>query len=267
MLPGQPTGSASIVSKSAEAVNTVAEQDGSVLVVPIGSIEQHGDHLPVGTDSILVTEVAHRGAETAEDDVPLLVAPPIWTGNSPHHFPFGGTLSITPENLERVLVDLADSTVKLGIDGLVLLNGHGGNKSLIRTAVSRIGDAHPDLEVVGCTYFDLAGSFIGEIRESEVGGTGHAGELETSLMLYLHPELVDIERAKSSIWDSEYDHAGNDMFAGSSLSVYRTMDEYTDTGVSGDPTVGTEENGRKICAGLSEELGVLFTQVYDNAQP
>jgi creatinine amidohydrolase len=91
------------------AIRETAEADGSVLVVPVGSIEQHGHHLPVATDTILVDAVVHGGAEATGDDVPLLVAPPVWSGFSPHHLPFGGTLSLEFEHLRSVLEDVARS--------------------------------------------------------------------------------------------------------------------------------------------------------------
>jgi creatinine amidohydrolase len=250
-------------NRTYDEVRETAERDGSVLVLPVGSIEQHGHHLPVGTDTILVAEVANLAAERVAGSVPVLVAPPAWAGHSPHHMPFGGTLTLSDDTFREVLVETADSALENGFDAVLLLNGHGGNASLISTTTSAVGTDHPDVDVLGLTYFTLAESFIGDIRESEPGGMAHGGEFETSLMLYLRPELVREDELEGTYMDEPYEHGGADLLEGGPLSVYRTFDEYTESGAIGDPALASAEKGAEIYERLGDELEGILTEIHE----
>lgn len=246
----------------AEIVET-AETPGSVLVVPVGSIEQHGHHLPVATDTLLVDAIAHLGADRVEEDIPILVSPPVWTGYSPHHLAFGGTITTSFEGLLGLLESIADSALGNGFDAVLLLNGHGGNISLINGAVSTIGVDHPDVDVLGLTYFQLAASFIDDIRESDLGGMAHAGEFETSLMQHLYPELVRADRFEATAWETPYDHGPSDMFAGGPLASYHGFEEYSASGAIGTPELASAEKGEAIAALLGDELETILRAVYE----
>lgn len=245
----------------------IAREDGSVCVLPIGSIEQHGHHLPVATDTILVDAIAHGGAERLSDDIPILIAPPIWSGYSPHHLAFGGTLTIGFDTLRRLVNDITGSVVQAGFDGVLLLNGHGGNTAMVNAAVTTLGDEHSDTEVVGLTYFRLADPFIDEIRESGTGGMGHGGEFETSLMAYLTPELVDTESSEYTYRDEPYTHVSQEMFDSGPVGVYRPFDEYSDTGELGDPTLAGPDEGAELFARLTAELETVLVQMHEQCRP
>jgi len=249
--------------KTAPEIRALAERDGSVLVVPVGSIEQHGNHLPVATDTILVDAVAARGAELVADEVPILVTPPLWSGFSPHHMPLGGTITLEFDHMLAVVEDIVTSALDNGFDAALLLNGHGGNASLISSAVKTIGEEYPDAEISGLTYFQLAPSFIDEIRESEPGGMSHGGEFETSLMLHLRPDLVRRERVEGTRKERTYDHESQDLMSGGPLSTYRTFDEYSATGAIGEPELATAEKGERIYRLLGAEMETLLTQIHE----
>lgn len=246
-----------------EIVET-AEADGSVLVLPIGSIEQHGHHLPVATDTLLVDAVATLGADRVADDVPIVVSPPLWAGYSPHHLPFGGTLTLEFDTMLETVEEIADAALSNGFDALVLLNGHGGNKPLVEAATSTVGTDHPDAEIVGLTYFDLAGAFVDEIRDSETGGMAHGGEFETSLLLHLRPELVREDEMTAPNMDEPYDRATQDLLVGGPLSVYRGFDEYSGTGAIGEPTAASAEKGERLYERLGDELESLLREIHAN---
>ena len=250
-------------SRTYPEIADVAESNGSVLVLPVGSLEQHGHHLPVATDTILVKEVAAVGVDRVAEEVPVLTLPPIWAGFSPHHADFGGTVTVSFDRLHRYVEDVVSSATVYGFDAVLLLNGHGGNNALISTAVNTIGVDHPGLEVVGVTYFALADSFIDEIRESEIGGMSHGGEFETSLMLHFRPEMVRESASESSVREARYDHAGQEMFDSGPLSVYRPFSEYSDVGVLGKPRLASAEKGEAISELLGDELERLLRQVHD----
>lgn len=247
--------------RTAPEIRDLAARDGSILLLPVGSIEQHGRHLPVATDTILVDAIAELGAERVAEEVPILVAPPVWSGFSPHHLSFGGTLTADFDHIRALIEDVVETGLENEFDAVVLLNGHGGNKSLIGTLVSTIGKEHPDSQLIGLTYFDLADTFIDEIRESEPGGMAHGGEFETSLMLHLRPELVRDDQP-ATYMDEPYERGGGDLLDGGSISVYRPFEEYSDSGAIGDPSLASEDKGKRIYRRLGDELESVLRDVY-----
>ena len=259
---GTPTGRAWWARPYPEIVAT-AEADGSVLVLPVGSVEQHGHHLPVGTDTILVSSIAGLAAERLDPDCPLLVAPPVWSGYSPHHLGFGGTFSLEFDTLRAVLEELAATGLENGFDAVLLLNGHGGNVPLISGATSTIGVEHPEAEVLGLTDLFLAEPFIDEIRDSDVGGIAHGGELETSLMLHLHPKLVHEELIDGTPLDEPYERGLKDIFAGGPLGVYRPFEDYSETGAIGNPELASESKGHELADRLADALAEQLTQIHE----
>lgn len=250
--------------RTAREVVETAEADGSVLVLPIGSIEQHGRHLPVATDTVLVDAIASLGADRVAGEAPVLVGPTLWAGYSPHHLPFAGTLTLSFDTMRTVVEEVADTALSNGFDALVLLNGHGGNKPLVGAATSTVGVDHPAAEVLGLTYFELAPPFVDELRDSDYGGMAHGGEFETSLMLYLRPELVREGEMEAPNMDEPYDQAPGDLFGSGPLSVYRGFDEYSDTGAIGEPTSATAAKGEQLYERLGDEFATLLREIHDN---
>lgn len=262
MLPNTGSAASAWAAATRTEIDDVAETDGSVAVVPVGSVEQHGNHLPVGTDSLLADAVSNEGCSRA--DAPGLVTPVVWLGNSPHHVSLGGTITTDPDGLRAQLHDVADSVFDAGFDGILFVNGHGGNASIISTAVSSVGSTHPEREVTGLTYFQLAAPFINEIRESEPGGMAHAGEFETALMRYLYPEHVGDE-TDAEYMDDPYEWGLVDLTESGPLSSYRPFEDYSGSGAIGDPDLGTAEKGEALFDRLSDELGSVIEAVHEQA--
>jgi len=237
---------------------------GSILVVPVGSIEQHGSHLPTVTDTALADEMAHLAAERVGDDVPVLVAPAVWSGHSPMHLDsFGGTLSLTLEQLLGTLEGVGRTGIDDGFDGLVLLNGHGANGPAIDDAVSTLGSSHPSVEVVGLTYYHLVADIADDRRNSATGGMSHGGELDSSLMVYLSPELVDMDSVGG--WEHRemaYRHAAPDMVEDGQINVYRSSGRYSASGVEGDPTAASADTGERIYEHVGDELEALLRDMH-----
>lgn len=265
MFLNDPDSTLAFATQPAPAIRECGSQSGSLLLVPVGSLEQHGNHLPVATDAILAEAVAHAGAETADSEIPLLVTPPVWPGHSPHHLSLGGTLSVDVTQLHDLLCSIARSALTSGFDALMFCNGHGGNSSTITSAVSTIGSTHPGLETTGFTYFELAESFIDTVRESDIGGMAHGGEFETSLMLHLHPELVHDETMEAEPLEQPHPHSLEDMFAGGPVSVYREFESYAETGAIGVPEMATAEKGATILDGLGEAIAEVIHSVHQTA--
>lgn len=251
-------------AKTITDVKEIAQTDGSVLIVPVGSLEQHGPHMPTCTDSLLCDEIAQAGVKKLDDDIPVLVTPPVWTGLSPHHLPLGATISIQVETMLAVLADVASTSLENGFDAILFLNGHGGNMGVISACTKVIGPEYPNVDVLALSYFMLAEPYIDGIRDSSIGGFGHAGEFETSLMLYLHPELVYEECIEDDHREARYELQPKDLLARGPLSVYETA---ADTGVLGDPTHASVEKGEAIYDVLGDELAELLEEIHaENSQ-
>nr|WP_241430629.1 creatininase family protein [Haloferax elongans] len=248
---------------TAREVRDIGSQPGSIMVIPVGSIEQHGNHLPVVTDSLLVEAMVDAAVERT-DDVPLVVSPTVWSGFSPHHLPFGGTLSLDFENLRAVLEDIAHTGLENGFDAVLFVNGHGGNGPLIGSVVSTVG-VDTDAEVLGTTYFELASDRIEALRDTETGGMAHGGEFETSLMLAVRPDLVgDTSKRDGEPMDEHYRWAGQDLLDGGSVGVYRSFDVYSNSGAIGLPEEASAEKGERIRSIIGEELASLLRAIHEN---
>jgi creatinine amidohydrolase len=159
---------------------------GAVIVQPMGSIEQHGPHLPVDTDAFTAERVAVRAAQQAE--TPTLVTPTVWWGASEYWMEFGGTLPLRPELLVELLSELVDGMARNGFRRVLLLNGHAGNVSAMHAVAMR--HLRREVRVVGLNYWSLAAETLKQHSRTDRGRIGHAGEIETSLQLALRPEAV-----------------------------------------------------------------------------
>jgi len=235
-------------------------------VIPIGSIEQHGYHLLVGTDTLLAGAVTGAAVQRAIDEgVPTLSLPPMWTGHSPHHKSLGGTISIGVDTVIQVLEDVAASALRNDFDALLLVNGHSGSSALVDSAVSSIGADHDDVEVAAVTYFNLAAKVVAEIRDSESGGMAHGGEFETSLMLHLFPALVR-ENRDGTPMDEPAERARDEMFADGPLTVYRQFKAYSPSGAIGVPEAATAEKGTELFEYLVGEVADVLARLFERTR-
>jgi len=153
-------------------------------VIPVGSVEQHGPHLPLGTDWIIAHELASRISEKTN----AIMLPVIPVGYAEYHMDFAGTITLTQDHLRDVLLDICRSVIKWGIKRIVFVNGHGGNLASLRSVCLKLRDESGVLCAVA-QWFDTF---------DEVDGwkaTEHGGIIETSLMMGIRPELVDLRKA------------------------------------------------------------------------
>jgi len=167
-----------------------------VVIIPVGSIEQHCNHLPINTDTNACFTIAQRAAE-AVDGFPVLVLPPIWTGYSPHHMAYPGSITLKYHTFVDVLAQVATCVHAHGFRKILFLNGHGGNSPVIAALRTKLA-AEEKVPAIGYTYWELPGvpDQMKAISQTDKGFIGHSGEMETSLQLYLQPELVDTAAAQ-----------------------------------------------------------------------
>lgn len=161
----------------------------AVAVVPVGACEQHGPHLPLGTDLLIVDHVATAAAALA-DEVDVIVAPAVPVGYSAHHLPVGPTLTLEPQTVHDVVSQMCDGLVRAGFRRLFILNGHGGNAELLVVTARTVGQRHNVLSAAGSYWAMAWDSLIDQGAQEEGRLPGHAGAFETSLIAALRPELV-----------------------------------------------------------------------------
>ncbi|MBP1993209.1 creatininase family protein [Paenibacillus eucommiae] len=229
-----------------EQIESLDKRDKRV-VLPLGAVEQHGLHLPLGVDYFLI----HALAAEVERRLPdrLLLLPPVWLGHSPHHLSFAGSLSVDHAAYAEMLVGIVRSAIGAGFVNFVLLNGHGGNQLPMQMALQELKNLYPsrdDLSICGFSYWNVAREEIGAIRESSFGGMGHACELETSLMLYLHAALVQSDRIRRDGLQPAMPSLRLDMFGGSPVSTVHNFREISETGTFGDPTTASAAKGEQF---------------------
>lgn len=230
---------------TAPELRALAGRD-ALVVLPVASLEQHGPHLPVWTDSFIGHAVAVRAAELARD-VPAVVLPPLWLGLSEHHLPFGGTITVDYATFHGILRCVCRSLLADGFRRLFLFNSHGGNIDPL--AVSARELAHEfGLAVATTTITHVAAAEIPRILTAQAG-IQHACEGETSLWLHLDPAQVRHDQVAHSV------SPGGGVEPPAGVSRFWSFAERAPvTGVRGDPRAATAEKGERLLAAMAEGL-------------
>ena len=199
------------------------------ILIPFGSVEEHGYHLPLSTDTILPYEVAKRASRI----VPLFVAPPVHYGNCRSTSCHPGTISISTDTLKRLLKDIVRSCRLQGLRNFIILTGHAGSshKMALQDAGEELIAAFGDITVAVLTEYDIAVKAANGIVET--GNDSHAGEIETSRIMHTHPHLVKGEGK------AEYP----DFPVG---ILVRNKRKFWPNGVWGDPTKASAEKGKQL---------------------
>jgi creatinine amidohydrolase len=224
------------------------------VVIPIAALEQHGRHMPVFTDSLLLGEVMRRVKE-APVSGRVLFTPLMWLGNSHHHLDFPGTLSASPRVYMDMLIDLAENMIFHGFRRIVFVNGHGGNIVPAQQALFELRQKireRSDLLLLSTTYWTLGGKpheADPSIKQTQMG---HACEWETSMILRIAPQLV-IEHTKTQEvpFGKGFDPAHR---------AWITKDR-TEPGHIGDPRHATAEKGETIFRVFSADVVAFLERV------
>ena len=233
----------------ADELRELARRD-AMVIVPVGSLEQHGPHLPVEVDSQLGETTA---IETARAIVrrgqPAVVLPVLWTGLSEHHMSFGGTVTLDVPTFNAVIEGICRSLMRHGFRRIVFFNGHGGNENALRSLADELSP-RLGLPIVQFTYWYAAAEAIAAILETQ-SGLQHACEAETSMMMALRPELVANDRiplAKANRTPGVADIVGGGVYR------WRTLKAMSASGVIGNPEAASPEKGRRLIADIAEAI-------------
>lgn len=222
------------------------------VIIPVAALEQHGHHMPVFTDSMLMGEIVDRAHKELTEQT--LLVPLMWLGNSHHHMDFPGTVSAEPRLWIDLLGGLVDNFITHGFRRIVVLNGHGGNDVPGRQAMFEIRQRYRqrnDLLLLFATYWNLADptSAIPGLRQTEMQ---HAGEWETSMILRLAPELVDNHTDVSEIG------LGNSFLPAQRAWI---IPDRSEPGHIGDPAVATAEKGEQLLSLFTDGVVQLLHRV------
>jgi creatinine amidohydrolase len=232
-------------------VARAAEED-RVCLIPVGTLEDHGHHLPLDADLRIAEEICRRAAGEAPRETILLPAIP--HGYSPHHMDFPGPITIGWDTFTRYLVDVGSSLARHGFRRMLFLNGHGSNQNLVEMAARLVTVEHPEVVAAAAFYLSspAAAETIARVRESERGGMAHACELETSIYLAIDAAAVDMSLARDERSWPEGPNTWMDWSDGP-LKTMPWWSSFSRTGVQGQPSLATAEKGAALLdAAVSE---------------
>ncbi|WP_461205674.1 creatininase family protein [Clostridium sp. DL1XJH146] len=231
------------------------DKDSAIVFLPTGATEQHGAHLPVGTDSIILSTLIDKFIEKETfDKGSLIFAPQLFIGKSNEHMGFAGTLTFGTQTYYSMLHDIVEAIAKSGFKKLVLLNSHGGNTDMLNMISRDLRiDFDMDVFVFDWWFTPFWNKGLEGLKQSGTYGVFHACELETSLMLYACPERVHMELAVDEdpvecLRDNDFVTVFGPYNAG-----WKTSD-VTKSGVIGAPTYATAEKGKKLFDYAVKEL-------------
>lgn len=222
----------------------------ALLVLPVGSTEQHGPHLATGTDALIAATIAERAAAAASRPDTILLAPTLAYGASDHHLPFGGTLSLGIATFQLVLKDLLASAASAGVRRIFVLNGHGGNAAACAIAVA---EASRELDLVAATA--MASDLV-DPAEIEGPLLGHAGSFETSLVLVLDSDRVRPDLARPSPGGSA--RARPRGLVVGEPGRWQELDGFTDC-----PDEASHERGERALTACVAAVAAAFEQLAD----
>jgi creatinine amidohydrolase len=254
-MSGPPAGTRRLAELSGPATATVLGAD-SVVVLPVGSIEHHGPHLPLVTDALIAESVATAAVErAAAGGLDVWQLPTLSFTKSDEHAWASGTVWLRPETLLATLVDVGRSVAATPARRLVLLNGHGGNTALLGVALRELRRRFGLLTFAMPAGVQTAGRGGDEPDEHGLGI--HAGFGETSLVLHLRPDLVDLDRAERNVpaHIARLEHLG---FNGTTAQFGWLSDDFGPSGVIGDPTGANPGTGARLfAASVDRAVAVL----------
>ena len=239
----------------------------SIAVLPVAAIEQHGPHLPLSVDTDLVNGVIAAALPHLPEALPVLFLPTQSVGLSPEHARFAGTLTLKAETVIHLWTELAESVARTGVKKLVLLNSHGGQVGVM-DVVARDLRARLNMLVYSVNWFNLPlideqGSSVSELFSAHEHRFGiHAGDMETSMMLALKPERVDMTQAQN-FHSTSQDRSEKFTILGDGRSAKLgwQMQDYNPQGAVGNASAASAEKGRALLGAAGRSMAQLLTEI------
>ncbi len=246
-------------------IEQMPNKENVVIIQPVGAIEQHGPHLPVAVDSAISLGVIGKALEQLNSDIPAYALPCIYYGKSNEHCGFPGTITLSANTLLSVIKEMAVSIYDAGFRKLVLMNSHGGQPQIMEIAARDLHQEHPDFALFPLFTWRVPHNASDLLTSQEREYGIHAGDAETSIMLSLLPEQVQMDRAVKEYpqglpTDSLLDMEGKLPFAW-------LTNEFSSSGVMGDATVASKEKGDRILQSVADGWVKVIQDIYKFQQP
>jgi creatinine amidohydrolase len=246
-------------------IEQMPNKENVVIIQPIGAIEQHGPHLPIAVDSAISLGVLGKALAQLDNNIPAYALPCLYYGKSNEHNGFPGTITLSANTLLAVITEMALSIYRSGFRKLVLMNSHGGQPQIMEIAARDLHQEHPDFSVFPLFTWRVP-HLVGEMLTSQEQKYGiHAGDAETSIMLSLLPQQVQMDKAVKEYPQGLPENSLLDMEG--KLPFAWLTKELTKSGVMGDATVATKEKGDRILESLASGWVQVIQDVYKFQQP
>jgi creatinine amidohydrolase len=234
----------------------------TVAVLPVAATEQHGPHLPLSVDQSIVDGVIAAALPLIPAQTPVLFLPTQQVGYSPEHIRFPGTLSLSSATLAATWIELGECVARAGLKKLLLLNSHGGQVSVMDIVARELRN-RANLIVYSCSWWNLPlGEANSQFSPEEHRFGVHAGEVETSMLLALRPQFVDMGQARDFKSSSQERAAKNPILGnGSSAKLGWAMQDYNAQGAAGNAAAATADKGRAVLDAAGRQLALLLQEL------
>ncbi|WP_458187954.1 creatininase family protein [Haladaptatus sp. NG-WS-4] len=247
-----------------------AAEAGKTVLVPVGATEDHGPHLPLDVDRRIVEGICEPTVEDRDD---TLLFPTIDHGYLPHHMDFPGGVTIGWKTFVDHCIDVCVSLAHHGFEKILFVNGHGSNHHLLELVTRQVILQYPDVHCAMLSWWQIeeVREVAREIREAGPQGSAHAGEMETSIYMYLYPDRVDLTEAVSDVGYPESTHFNSLDLAGeprpedsTPVTMMEWWSQISETGVMGDATAATAEKGEQFLAAAVAGLHSVLDEFADH---
>lgn len=243
-----------------QQVESLPDKANTLIIQPIGAVEQHGPHLPLIVDCAIATAVVGKALYKLTPAVPAYALPSLCYGKSNEHWTFPGTVTLSAKTLMSVLTEMAQSIYQAGFRKLVFINAHGGQPQVLEIVARDLRQRYSDFAIFPLSVWGAPHVAADIVGEHEYAQGIHAGDVETSVMLSLLPEQVDMTKAVREFPAGFAE--GSLLSLEGRLPTAWTMADLSQSGVVGDATVATAKKGEAILASLTEGWVKVFEEIY-----
>lgn len=246
-------------------VEAIPDKQNTVIIQPVGAIEQHGAHLPLIVDAAIGMGVLGKALEKLDANIPAFALPMLYYGKSNEHWHFPGTVTLTTETLSATLMEVGESMYRAGLRKLVLMNSHGGQPQIMQMVARDLHVKYDDFMVFPLFTWRAPNITKELLTPKEAQQGMHAGDAETSIMLALLPEQVKMDKAVAE-YPPEIPNTSLLTPEGRLPFAWTTKD-VSKSGVIGDATTATLEKGEQILASVSDGWVKVIKEIYAFQQP
>lgn len=247
------------------AIAAMSDKQNAVIIQPMGAIEQHGAHLPLIVDAAISIGVLAKALTQLDPAISAYALPPLYYGKSNEHSTFAGTVTLRTETMLALLTDIAESVYRAGFRKLVLMNSHGGQPQILEIVARDLHEKYPDFCLFPLFTWRVPNVAKDLLTAKELEFGIHGGDAETSLMLALLPEQVDMAQA---VTEYPYGLPKDSMLSMEGANPFAwVMRDLSRSGVLGDAKAATKEKGDRLLASLVDGWTALITDIYKFEQP